>query len=109
MKKMKTIGAGVLLKCCGCSGDVAFTGASPVTFWHALPFCTRFERVNTVADVAAYVHDCRIMFVPLTEPRCEQCGAADAIAYEEDDGTMYLFCSDECSRARRNSARGARL
>lgn len=66
MKRFPKVGDGLkvrdafTLPCSGCSGSATFTphGEHP-TFVHTMPFCERFDRVKTIAELAEYMHECK--------------------------------------------------
>ncbi len=47
------------LPCSGCVGQATFTteGDHP-TFSHTMPCCERFNKVNTIAELIEYMHEC---------------------------------------------------
>jgi hypothetical protein len=49
----------VTLPCSGCGGNATFTpeGAQP-TFFHTIPICDRFNRVNSIAELTEYMREC---------------------------------------------------
>ena len=54
----------ITVRCCGCKGDVTFQRPTDdledhPTLYHTIPYCKRFEDVNTLDDLADYVRDCR--------------------------------------------------
>ena len=50
----------ITLPCSGCGGQATFTphGERP-TFFHTMPFCERFDRVKTIAELTEYMHECQ--------------------------------------------------
>lgn len=47
------------LPCSGCAGSATFTpdGERP-TFFHTMPLCDRFNKVNTVVELTEYMREC---------------------------------------------------
>ena len=64
MNGIRKIAGGVetiTLPCCACAGKVSFatpeTTENP-TFFHTMPYCSRFDSTNTAMDVVQYMRDC---------------------------------------------------
>jgi hypothetical protein len=59
MKHSVTINNSVTLPCSGCDGNATFTpeGERP-TFFHTMPMCDRFNRVNSIAELTEYMREC---------------------------------------------------
>lgn len=49
----------ITLPCSGCGGKATFTseGERP-TFFHTMPYCERFNGVNTIAELTTYMREC---------------------------------------------------
>lgn len=65
MIERKTVGGveTITLPCCACPGKVSFATPETTThptFFHTIPYCTRFDSVNTGEAFVEYVRDCRL-------------------------------------------------
>jgi hypothetical protein len=53
------------IRCCACPGTVIFqhpTGEPDdhPTFFHTMPYCKRFDAVNTQDELVRYMRDCQL-------------------------------------------------